>query len=295
MIHQLDNLVINSFIYWLDHTILKKGEAFTNVYSLEPTLKIESRYRFEGTPFIYNGAPLKGWVWDTSIPNAVIVSGIYPTTGGFLPFGSDECVFAGFHHGAIYSIVPMPISYIDVAVKDFNIQYTSKSEQDIIFNTKYVPSAKYGSLEDAPGLKEDSTTIPCIFVKLVSSNNQPFAFGGQDVTTFNIRAIVLSNTAFKLDAVCGILRDTVRTFVPYFDYSILPSLQNPFVEDTQAFNYEQLASTQADNEFLFISNVAISRYNSSSVIITEAQQLNPGVFPALVDFDIQAVRSPRAS
>ena len=56
-----------------------------------------------------------------------------------------------------------------------------------------------------------------IFLKNIGSKNEPFAFGGIDDTRFSVRAVILSDNAFNLDAVCSILKDCARDIVPIIE------------------------------------------------------------------------------
>jgi hypothetical protein len=64
--------LMSSFYLWLDHEILTRGEAFINysgkLYnSPDPNFPNNSIY----------GAPFRQWVYDRSVPNANIPSGVF--------------------------------------------------------------------------------------------------------------------------------------------------------------------------------------------------------------------------
>ena len=64
---QFDNTVMSSFYLWFDHTLLTKGEAFTNFSSFF----YEADDMYQG----YNayGAPFKQLVSDTSVTGATVL------------------------------------------------------------------------------------------------------------------------------------------------------------------------------------------------------------------------------
>ena len=62
------------------------------------------------------------------------------------------------------------------------------------------------------GLAVNEITYPAIFLRLVNSQNEPFGFGGTDMTTCYFRALVMSNSMYSLDAACGVLRDSSHDF-----------------------------------------------------------------------------------
>ena len=68
---QYENRVMSSFLLWFDHTLLDKGEAFTNHNS--------KYYPVTGSFAGYTtfGAPFKQFVTDSSITDATIASGAY--------------------------------------------------------------------------------------------------------------------------------------------------------------------------------------------------------------------------
>ena len=56
---------------WFDHTLTKKGEAFTNTNSL--FYSVDNLYQGYNT----YGTPFRQFVADSSIPDATIISGVH--------------------------------------------------------------------------------------------------------------------------------------------------------------------------------------------------------------------------
>ena len=75
---------------------------------------------------------------------------------------------------------------------------TNKAEQELLFETKFKIRPKTTQVET--GLHPNQSTYPAIYVKNMGGENRPWAFGGMDNTVINTRCIVLSDSAFKLDA-----------------------------------------------------------------------------------------------
>ena len=94
------------------------------------------------------------------------------------------------------------------AVKDFNVYLTSKAEQELLFEDKI--DLRPATTQTETGLAPNVSTYPAVFIKNNGGQNDPFAFGGEDVTKTNVRAIVLADSQFNLDALCSIFKDQGR-------------------------------------------------------------------------------------
>lgn len=274
------NILTSSFLLFLDNQILKKGEAFTNVSSLfYPISGIYDGY------YTY-GAPYKQIVSDVSISGADQLTGIY-LDGSFITPGQSGLVAINHYDGQVIFSSNKNTSVIsgNYAIKDFNVYLTDKSEDFILFTTKIEPKSRKGI--PARGLDVNEITYPAVFLRLDSSKNEPFAFGGVDMTNTNFRTIIMSNSMFSLDAVCGILRDTSHNFFRLVNNDDL-KLNAMSAYTGTSFNYSGVAI----GEPTYISDVNIAKVktiNSPDFI-----NLNPQVFSAIVDFEVQSVRSTHA-
>lgn len=283
---QFENRVMSSFMLWFDHTLLKKGEAFTNHGS--------NFYNIDALYYGYKtyGAPFKQFVTDSSIPNAVIISGVYiggNTSSHFKKTGQSPLVDINYEQGQVYfnDTESATISG-NYSVKDFNVYLTSKAEQELLFENKIelTPS----TIQVVTGLAPSVATYPAVFIKNNGGNNEPFSFGGMDRTELNLRAIVLSDSQFKLDAACSIFKDQVRTYVPIvsdenFPFNALGGLK------TSVYNYESLIAGIGENSKAFISKVEISRFSLG--YMENLNNTNPDIFKALIDFELETMRYPR--
>ena len=278
---QYENRVVSSFVLWLDHTILKEGEAFTNFGS--KFFPVNSLYQGYTTW----GAPYKQFVSDSSIPGAEIPNGLH-ISGSFKQTGVYPLVDINYEEGQGYFNNPINADQVsgDYAVKDFSVYLTNKAEQEILFETKIGIRDKTSST--VTGLAPNVQTYPSIFIKNNGGSNEPFAFGGQDRTEINLRAIILADSQFNLDAACSILKDSAREEVPVFTdekypYNTLGGLKNG------VYNYDNIVGTLTDN--VFINNVDVSRYNLG--YMEGFTNSNPDVFRAIVDFELEDHRYPR--
>lgn len=274
------NTLTSSFLLFLDNQILKKGEAYTNVSSL-----------FYPVTGVYEGyytyaAPYKQIVSDSSIAGAAQLSGVY-LNGNFVVPGQSGLVAINHYDGQVIFNANRNSATIsgNYAIKDFNVYLTDKSEDIILFTTKIEPKSRKGI--PARGLDVNEITYPAVFLRLDSSKNDPFAFGGVDMTNTNFRTVIMSNSMFSLDAVCGILRDTSHNFFRLVDNNDL-RLNAMSAYTGTSFNYSAVAT----GDPTYISDVGVSRIGPISS--AEFVNLNPQVFSAIVDFEVESVRNTHA-
>ena len=288
---QYDNDIMSSFYLWFDHTLLDKGEAFTNFSSyFYPVSNLYQGYNTYGSPF-------RQFVSDESIPNATIMSGVWmddQMAGQFQFRSRGTAEFTGINYalGQTY-FTDSKAENIKVsgnyAVKDVNIYMTNEVEEKLLFETQFTISNR---TEQSPtGLPPSSKTYPSVFLKNMGSTNVPFAFGGEDMTSSDVRAIVMADSQFKLDAIASIFRDKARTNV-----SIIPQAQQPynvlgdFKDQADPYNYNDLIGA-GGFEQVYIKEVTVSKIGGISY--SQLSNLNPNVFSALIDFELEQPRNPR--
>ena len=282
---KFNNIVMSSMIFWFDNKLLNKGEAFTNHSS--NFWPIDTRY----FGYYTYGAPFKQMVIDESIGGANIISGVY-INGSFTEVGQNYLSGINASQGQLYFSQPIagaPSSISgNYAVKDFNVYLTSETEEDLLFETQFQLQPK--TYQNPTGLPSNVETYPAIYLKYQGGNNEPLAFGGLDKTNINVRAIVLSDNIFKLDAVTSIFRDTARSLVPLMYDNEMPfNALGSCAGD--CFNYLELtANKQADFEYLYIDNVNISKIDNR--LSNSYNKLNPNLFTAFIDFELSQNRHP---
>jgi len=110
--------------------------------------------------------------------------------------------------------------------------------------------------------------------------------GGIEDTTINARAIILADSLFNLDAVCGILKDTVRKPLYTIEQSDL-NLNALGAYTGVKYNYTGIGT----GDYCYIDGVNVSKNVSNR---GDFQNLNPNVFSAFVDFEVHSHRMPRA-
>jgi hypothetical protein len=274
---QLDNLLMSSMLMWMDHVILKKGEAYKNFSS-----------RFYPVTNIYNGfysygLPFKQVVCDSSISGANILSGVY-VNNNFQAIGQNNLTGISPQNGQVYFVSGQGTNTIsgNYAVKDFNLYLTNQPEEEILFESQY--QARPKTSQTPTGLAIEAITYPCVFLKNNGGINQPFAFGGEDNTQISVRAVVMADNMFNLDALCSILKDTARDYVPLINspFNNFGGLNNGH------YNYDSLTQ----NIDVGVNGFYISEVNVSK-IFANLNTKNNQVFPAFIDFTLNNIRYPR--
>jgi hypothetical protein len=276
MVNQFIHTVNNSFKLFLEHEILQKGEAYRNnsgqlYYSQDPRMPNSGTY----------SNPYGQWVYDGSIPNANIISGIY-IDGQYLARGTSGLVI-DYNGRAILPFKTNKTITANYAVKDFNLYSTSKAEDKLIFNTKLAFRQQYNV--NKSGLPSVGEVAPCIYLKQTNSQNEPFAFAGQDQSIYNYRAVVLADNEYQLDGIGSIFQDLndrvcqVLPSSPFNRYGDLISGTYNYLTDV-ANNYDE-------NQLLYI-DASFDRFS------TDAQNdLDINIYLGLAEFSLKIARFPR--
>jgi hypothetical protein len=285
---QVTNNIMSSFLAFLDNRILISGEAYSNHGSNFYPLNQDTV-----AGYTIWGAPFKQMVCDESVTSATRFTGI--SIDGDGPYGanSNGIKFLQHHQGQIFFEKPSaqtPASVIagtatvsgNYSVKDFNTYLTSEPEEELLFKTKFELSPK--TTQTVTGLASESQTYPAIFLKDNGGQNVPFAMGGLDNTILNVRAIVLADSAFKLDAVCSIMKDCYNDKVALMESSDFPF--NAIGACTGSYNYTTLAASKSDAFFIEEVNVSKTVPNRG-----DYEDINTEVFSAFADFELSLVRT----
>ena len=285
---QYENRVLSSFMLWFDHTLLDKGEAFTNHSS--------KFYPVSGSYYGYTtyGAPFKQFVTDSSIDSATVASGVHVSgtaASDIKLTGEFPVVDINYNEGHVYlsgTIADNTVISGNYAIKDFNVYLTSKAEQELLFEDAI--KLRSSTTQTETGLAPNVATYPAIFIKNNGGENEPWAFGGQDVTKTNVRAIVLADSQFNLDAVCSIFKDKQKEIV-----KILPDDKYPLNAlgglKSGVYNYTGLVNAISDE--VYLDKIEVSRFSLG--YMENLNNTNPDVFKAIIDFELQGYRFPRAS
>ncbi len=294
---QFENKVMSSLLLFVDHEIIQKGDAYTNNGSA--FYKIDSLFN---DYYVYS-SPFKQLVSDVSVTGAstpTVLSGVYfstpPDPGGAIgpydtgPMYPGSGGFDSINHmqGQLYftgDTDPVAGSGISgsYSVKDFNVFLTSMPEEQLLFETKLELNPR--TKQTATGVDSSVQTYPAVFIKDNGGVNNEFAFGGIDDTLINARAIVLADSMFSLDAVCGILKDTARKNMPIVAQT---GLNLNALGGFTGVNYNYTGT--ATEGYCYIDRVTVSKNIANR---GDFENLNPNVFSAFVDLELHTHRMPR--
>ena len=105
----------------------------------------------------------------------------------------------------------------------------------MLFGTKYLSNQAYA--QNPTGLAEDTEVFPIIYVKASQIENNPFAFGGLDDNTMNVRCVMIAEDMYSVLGVSNIFKDlNLKTFTVY---DTLPFSQLGLYTGLN-YNYENL-------------------------------------------------------
>jgi hypothetical protein len=273
--------LMSSFYLWLDHEILVRGEAFSSysgeLYSSsDPNFPANSVY----------GAPFRQWVYDSSVPNAHIPSGIF-INENYLARGSSG-LNIDFNKGRV--ILNNDINSTNITAnysfKEYNIYYTDEREEKLLFEKAYNITPKVTQVTSGLGYLDNP--YPCIFIKHRMGENIPFAFGGEDSTQTMIRCIALGSNSFSLDGLISILSDSARKVFPVINPNDFPFNHFGDFKTGNSFNYVNLCKNQPRYNLVNIDRVTVSKLDE-----IDNSKINKKCVAAIIDFELSDIRKPR--
>lgn len=285
---QTSHFVLASVKGWAEHTLLVKGEAFTNFTG-----------RFYDVADTWNGyytyaSPFQPLVADASIPNSIIMSGIYLDNTYIVP-GQSGLIDIDFEKGQLYFSSGLGSNAQNrlsgnFSVAEFNVKTTNEPEESLLFETKYQLKPKTD--QTLSGLGPNDVTFPVIYIKNFGGRSDPFAFGGLDKQISNIRFIVLADSQFAIDGVNSIFKDKARTLIPLLTGINEMPFNNYGGYANGIYNYNVLTTGKTyQSNSLWVDNVDVSSLPGTAY--AEIRKLNPFVFVSIVDLTICNYKNPR--
>jgi|SRR5882724_119143 len=262
---QLDNLVVSSFLLFIDHEIQRQGNSYSN----KSGLFYPEQSDVSGL-YIYS-CPYLQLCNDTSISGANIMSGIY-LNGVFVKVGQSGLVAINHYDGDVKFNTPLPKNTVvsgNFAVKDFNIYLADQPDYNIILSDKYSSNPKYA--QQATGIPLGNKIMPAVFLVPKEQEAKDLVFGGIDDNAMRIRAMVVCENVYQRVAVCGILKNfKLRQFpliasTPFdylgnmtginYNYTGLPyyGLYSPFVRRAKVNEIPEVGSyTDVTKQFAMV-------------------------------------------
>jgi len=284
---QFDNQIMSSFLLWFDNKLLSKGEAYQSTtgefYSVSDEFYGYTTYASSYSQIVS----------DASVTGAIIPTGLYVgsnlvdvgeggATGLYaIDYGNGRSYWSGTQGETVSG---------SFSIKDFNVFLTNSTEDEILFQTQYTNRNQISSVVPT-GLEADTKTYPVVYLKNNGSFNEPFAFGGQDNTVMNVRAIVIADSQFDIDAIGSLFRDLKMTNIPIFEASEMPFNQFGYYKNDVQYNYTGVTASKAGSDGIFLEDVNVARFDR--VLENEVRKFNPNVYSTLIDFELNKVRFPR--
>jgi hypothetical protein len=201
MIQTLDHKILSSLKEYLNYRILKDLQAYKNT-TVNFTKYKDDRFISKN---VY-GSSYPFWVYDQSITSG-IPSGINNINRGTSGLAID------FKNGRIITNTGVNITgSITVPVNEFHIYVTTKAESQLINETNYL---QLPDLKAATGpLSPDNVILPAIFLRFLSSVEEPYSLGGVEWATYNVRVICLTNTINEVVGLQHLIRGLNQRMVP---------------------------------------------------------------------------------
>jgi hypothetical protein len=225
-------------------------------------------------------------VYDSSIPNANIPSGVFINNNYISRNVSGLNI--DFNKGRVIFNNNLNVNNItaNYSFKEYNLYYTDEREEKLLFEKAYNITPKVTQITGGLGYLD--TPYPCIFIKHRRGENIPFAFGGEDSTETMVRCIILASNSFSLDGVISILSDSARKVFPILESNDFPFNYFGDFKSGNNFNYINLCRNQPQSSLVYIDRVTVSKLDE-----IDNAKINKKCVAALVDFELSDVRNPR--
>lgn len=282
MISNFSNDLYYSFCLYLDHQILQRGSGFSNHSSLmypqvDPALPNKTIY----------ASPFKQWNYDTSIsgsnvPTGVYVNGIFcnkDVSGLKIDYMNGRVIFSG---GSQYQNLTVSGNY---SVKDYNIYPTTKSNEELIYETKYELRPSYH--KTLSGINNRALVVPGIFITHMNSTNELFEFGGLSETTVNIHCVILSDSVDQLNSVGSIIADQKLSYFP-----VLTKTPLNYYGDFKSgnYNYLEYIGNPTSDGLAFISDADFYKLSDKKF-----SDNYPDLRFGMADLEVKLIRVPNRS
>lgn len=282
MITSATNDLFYSFGLYLDHQILQKGQGYTNHASLlypqvDNALPNKTIY----------ASPFKQWNFDYSVSGSNIPSGVYSNgsfcnkgiSGLMIDYLNGRVIFSG---GNAYQNLQVSGNY---SIKSFNIYPTTKSDEELVFETKYQLNPSYS--KSLSGISKDALVIPGIFINNLNVENEALAFGGICESVVNIHAVILADSKDQLDAIGSLLADEKYSYFP-----VITKTPLNYYGDYKSGNYNYLSYIGAPTgqNLAYIADASFYRLSSK-----EFSNKYPDLKCGFADFHCRLVRVPNRS
>ena len=299
---QFQHTLVTSFFLWFDNHLQKRGEAYKNKTGIFYNMtddRLDSSYNVYSSPY-------KQFIFDSGMhtndrtAGAIVIDAVsgqrsdgtsYEVTRGTsglkIDYENGRVFFTGDNAGTL------PGNDLNLSgrfgVKDFNIYVTNETEEDLVAD-KFKTNDRFGNLE-VSGVEPYDQLLPAVFISSESIQNEPFAFGGLDVTKTNIKAVVMTTDLYCLDCVLSLAADSKKRSFTQVDFEDFPITELGDIKTATyptGYSYSQVESDNT-NDLFHIEDVSVSKLSDRV-----KKKVNPDIFVGFIDFEIHKYRNPRA-
>jgi|TARA_Y100001938_G_scaffold124034_1_gene173783 hypothetical protein len=303
---QFQHTLVTSFYLWFDNYLQDNGEAYKNKTGIFYNMtddRLDSNYNVYSSPykqFIIDSGLHTNVVNSQGTEGAIVIDRISGqradgsafevtrgTSGLKIDYENGRVFFTGDENGEL------PGNNLSLSgqfgVKDFNVYVTNQTEEDLVVENKFKTNDRFGNLETSGVLPYDQV-IPAVFITSESINNQPFAFGGLDVTQTNVKAVVMTSDLYCLDCVLSLAADSKKQSFVEVDFNDFPVTEFGDIKTATyptGYSYNQI-ETDNTQELFHIEEVFVSKLSDRV-----KKKVNPNIFVGFIDFEIHKYRRPR--
>lgn len=280
---QNQNKINSSMFLWLNNLICQRGSGFNNAGS-----------NFYQMPSMYNGlytygSPFSQFISDSSVSGAIVPTGIY-LNNTFV--GTGQSGFFGFNYerGIAYFTSPVS-SNVNISgafsVKDFNVRLTDETEINLLFENRL--SLRPKSFSNFTGQNPVELSYPIVFIRNSDIKNEPFSFGGTELTKMGYTFYIFADSKYQLDAMEGLLIDSVRDYIPLIDNTNSPYDSYGRVKNAP-FNYQSIKNARpaGSPQSIYIEDVDKAKYKA--LLYNEIQKVNPEAFFSSINMTVSFVK-----
>ena len=282
---QFGHEATTSFSLWFDHHLIKHGEAYSN--KTETLYHVDDNRLPDG--FHRYSSPYKQWVTESGINDSAVPtyinnngSPVYrkdPNYGYYVDFDNGGVVVTGALASSALTLTA------DFAVKDFNVYNTNQSEEALVIENKYESNSRFTSY--LSGIAPYDQVTPAVFINNEYLENEGFAFGGEDKTTLDFKAVVFAENLYQLDGVLSLFGDSNNLAFPNINFGDHPINEYGDLK-SEPYQYQDLINSNKTDLFY------IERVVTTKISETMRNQISPLLYVGFVDFEVSKTRYPRA-
>jgi hypothetical protein len=273
---QFQHKLATSYMLWFENFLMKKAEAYS-VQTGSFFHYVDDRLPDEYEVF---GSNYKQMLYDSSLPNVSIPSGLY-VNDEFVEFNNQDKIF-DFDNGRFISSGIPTGSLItgEFTVKNISIYYTNDTEEGIVLNVQEQINTSVQNKHEFYSAQDQK--LPAIYLSNQSMQNEPFAFGGLNETITKAKAVVIANNSYDLDCILSVFGDSYSEIIPLCDFDSHPINEVGYLK-TGYYSYDDIKKIY--KEQIFIKDVHTAKLTDQV-----KQNLLKDLYIGFIDFDLSMYR-----